>query len=93
MFAAYSDDLLKNLRYAGVGYHNNGIFTGAFMDTNDITLIDLSRESISYMLQICEQCATKHDILLNLMHGIDACFSVNAVNYAHLTQYILNTTA
>ena len=35
---------------------------------------------------------TKHDILFNLVKS-QCMFSVNVVNYVHLIQYILNTTA
>ena len=42
--------LLKELRTAGVGCHVNGMFTGAFIYADDITLKAPSRESICHML-------------------------------------------
>ena len=65
LFAVYVDDFRKELRNAGLGCHINGMFTGAFIYADDITLIASSYESISYMLHICEQYPTKHDILFN----------------------------
>lgn len=65
LFTVYLDDLLKELREAGIGCHMNGMFTGAFIYADDITLLAPSRQSISHMLSICDSYAIKHNIMFN----------------------------
>ena len=43
----------------------NGLFTGAFMYADDITIIAPSCHALKSMLNVCEEYALSHDILFN----------------------------
>ena len=45
----------------------NGLFTGVFIDADDITLLAPSRASMVLMLEKCESFALTHDILFNAL--------------------------
>ena len=43
----------------------NGLFTGAFIYADDITVIAPSCYALNSMLNVCEEYALSHDILFN----------------------------
>ena len=54
LFCVHLDTVLARLREAGVGCHVGGSFGGAFEYTDDVTLLDPSRQALQIMLNICE---------------------------------------
>ena len=61
LFAVYLDDLLQELRNAEVGCHVNGMFTGAFIYADDITLI----VHLEKVYDIC--CKYVNNMLLSML--------------------------
>ena len=43
----------------------NGLFTGAFIYADDITMIAPSCYALNSMLNVCEECSLSHDIMFN----------------------------
>ena len=70
LFSLYLDKLLVELRELGIGCHMNGLFTGAFIYTDHITIIALSCYALNSMLNVCEEYALSHDILFNSLKTI-----------------------
>ena len=62
LFSLYLDQLISRLRHSGMGFHMNGLFTGVFIDADDITLQAPSRASLALMLEQCESFSRTHDI-------------------------------
>ena len=62
LFSLYLDKLLVQLRELGIGCHMNGLFTGAFIYADDITIIAPSCYALNSMLNVCEEYALSHDI-------------------------------
>ena len=65
LFSLYLDKILVELRELGIGCHMNGLFTGAFIYADDITIIAPSCYALYSMLNVCEEYALSHDILFN----------------------------
>ena len=65
LFSLYLDNLIADLRSLKVGCHINGLFVGAVVYADDITLLGPSRSSIMSLLNVCESYARDHDILFN----------------------------
>ena len=65
LFSLYMDKLLVELRELGIGCHMNGLFTGAFIYADAITIIVSSCYALNSMLNICEEYAFSCDILFN----------------------------
>ena len=65
LFSLYLDDLISQLRDLGIGCHMNGLFTGAFIYADDITILAPSCYALKSMLRVCEEYALSHDILFN----------------------------
>ena len=65
LFSLYFDKLLVELRELGIGYHMNGLFIGAFLYADDITIIAPSCYALNSMFNVCEEYALSHDILFN----------------------------
>ena len=59
------DQLIAQLRHLGMGCYMHGLFTGVFIYADDITLLAPSRESMVFMLEMCESFAFTHDTLFN----------------------------
>ena len=64
-FAAYVDDLLKELRNLGVGCHLGGTFFGAAGFADDLILIAPCRSAMKIMLETCENFAIKNNLLFS----------------------------
>ena len=62
LFCVYLDNLLSQLREAGVGCHVGGVFLGAFGYADDLTLLAPTRKALQTMLKICEDFATSHSM-------------------------------
>ena len=77
------DKLLVELRELGIGCHMNGMFTGAFIYADDITIIAPSCYALNSMLNVCEEYALSHDILFNSLKTKYMLFSRNSVNLIH----------
>ena len=54
LFSLYLEQLISRLRHIGIGCYMNGLFTGVFIYTDDITLMAPSRASLALMLEQCE---------------------------------------
>ena len=65
LFSLFLDKLLVELRELGIGCHMNGLLTGPFIYTDDITFIAPSCYTLNSMLNVCEEYALSHDILFN----------------------------
>ena len=61
-FAVYMDELLKRLRYQGLGCHIGEVFYGAAGFADDLVLISPSRTGMQKMLEICEQYALENNL-------------------------------
>ena len=65
LFGLYSDDLLKQLRQAGVGCHVGGVWMGATGYADDLILLSPSRESMATMLRICQEYGQKNNLVFS----------------------------
>ena len=65
LFSIYLDKRLVELRELGICCHMNGLFTGALIYADDITIIAPSCYALNSMLNVCEEYALSHDILCN----------------------------
>ena len=67
LFSIYLDDLLKELRYYGLGCHMGGLWIGAVAFADDLLLMSPSRSAMAAMLKVCED----YGIRLNLTFSTD----------------------
>ena len=65
LFVVYTDGLLLKLQESGIGCHMGGHYAGALAYADDITLISPSMTVLRKMSSICDQYASKYDILFN----------------------------
>ena len=65
MFSLYMDELLVELRKLGVGCHISGVFFGAALYADDLVLIAPSRSALQRMLDLCEQYASDHNLVVS----------------------------
>ena len=91
LFSMYLDDLLIQLRQLGMGCHINGLYTGAFIYADDITLIAPSRTSMTMMLKQCEKYAEMHAILFNPSKTKYMVFKQSLDIVHHVPLYFMNT--
>ena len=68
----------------------NGLFTGAFIYADDITIIAPSCYALNSMLNVCEEHALSHDILFNSLKTKYRCFSRNSLNLNPPPIYCMN---
>ena len=91
LFSLYLDTLLVELRDLGIGCHMNGVFTGAFIYDDDITIISPSCYALNSMLNVCEEYALSHDILFNSLKMKYMFFCRNSLNLNPPPIYFMNT--
>ena len=91
LFSLYLDELLVKLRELGLGCHMNGIFTGAFIYADDITLLAPSRYSLISMLNLCKEYALSHDIIFNPAKTKCMYFSRGTQLLVHPPIYFMNS--
>ena len=65
LFSIHLYQFIAQLRYLGMGFHMNGLFTGVFIYADDITLLAPSRASMTLILEKGESFALTHNILCN----------------------------
>ena len=65
LFGLYLDDLLKNLRSAGLGCQVAGVWVGAAGYADDLLLLAPTRETMSKMLSFCEDYASEHNLMFS----------------------------
>ena len=70
LFTVYLDQLILALKESGIGCHLNGMFVGAFIDADDVTLILLAPTSMAlkacaYTTCTCKFFAASHNLLFN----------------------------
>ena len=67
LFTVYLDQLTKSLalKELGIGCHLNGMFVGAFIYVDDVTLLAPTSMSLETMLNICIDFAASHKLLFN----------------------------
>ena len=65
LFSVYMDELLVTLKNNGVGCHMGHHYVGAFGYADDIILLCPSLEGMREMVKICEDYATRYNILFN----------------------------
>ena len=61
-FGVYVDELLENLRRAGVGCHIAGKFFGSAGYADDIFLLAPCRSAMAQMIEICEEFGMKNNL-------------------------------
>jgi exonuclease III len=66
LFAIYINDLITNLRCAGLGCHIGGSFLGCIVYADDILLLSTSVAHLSLMLKICHKEANELDMKFNV---------------------------
>ena len=70
----------------------NGLFTGAFIYADDITIIAPYCYALNSMLNVCEEYALSHDILLNSLKPKYMLFTRNSLKLNPPPIYFLNAT-
>ena len=65
LFCIYIDDLLLRLKDSGVGCYMGGVFAGALVYADDLTLLCPSLSALKEMILICSQYAAEYDIKFN----------------------------
>ena len=66
LFNVYLNELLSKLGENGLGCHMNGQFVGTFIYADDTIILAPSHSSLQSMLTICDQYASRHDLIFNL---------------------------
>ena len=59
----YVDELLKNLKYSGLGCHIGHLFVGTLVYADDAVLLAPTTMSMKNMLKICSNFAKDYDVL------------------------------
>ena len=90
LFSLYLDKLLVELRELSIGCHMNGLFTGAFIYADDITIIAPSCYALNSMLNVCKEFCLSHDILFNSLKTKYMFFSRNSLNFNSPPIYVMN---
>ena len=91
LLSLYLDKLLVELRELGIGCHTSGLFTGAFIYVDGITIIAPSCYALNSMLNVCKEYALSHDILFNSLKTKYMFFSRNSLNLNPPSIYFINT--
>ena len=65
LFSLYLDDIIKKLRNSGLGCYIQGIWMGAVGYADDLILLSPSRETMSKMIQVCENYAIDHNLVFS----------------------------
>ena len=65
LFTVYLDQLILALKESGIGCHLNGMFVGAFIYADDVTLLAPTSMALKAMLSICTDFAASHNLLFN----------------------------
>ena len=65
LFTVYLDQLILALRESGIGCHLNGMFVGAFIYADDVTLLAPASMALKTMLNTCTDFAASHNLLFN----------------------------
>ena len=61
----YLDQLILALKELGIGCHLNGMFVGAFIYADDVTLLAPTNMALKAMLNTCTDFAASHNLLFN----------------------------
>ena len=61
----YLAQLILALKELGIGCHLNGMFVGAFIYADDVTLLAPSSMALKAMLNTCTDLAASHNLLFN----------------------------
>ena len=65
LFTVYLDQLILALKESGIGCHLNGMFVGAFIYADDVTLLVPTSMALKAMLSTCTDFAASHHLLFN----------------------------
>ena len=65
LFTVYLDQLILAIKESGIGCHLNGMFVGAFIYADDVTLLALTSMALKAMLSTCTDLAASHNLLFN----------------------------
>ena len=65
LFTVYLDQLILGLKESGIGCQLNGMFVGAFMYADDVTLLAPTSLALKVMLNTCTDFAVSHNFLFN----------------------------
>ena len=65
LFTVYLDQLILALKESGIGCHLNGMFVGAFIYADDVTLLAPTSMALKAMLSTCTDFAASHNLLFN----------------------------
>ena len=65
LFTVYLDQLILALTESGIGCHLNGMFVGAFIYADDVTLLAPTSMPLKAMLSTCTNFAASHNLLFN----------------------------
>ena len=65
LFTVYLDQLILALKESGIGCHLNGMFVGAFINADDVTLLAPTSMALKAMLSTCTDFAASHNLLFN----------------------------
>ena len=79
LFAVYSDDLLSELSYSGVGCYWGCSFAGAFSYADDVVLLAPCASAMRKMLEICHSFALSHKLEFNANKTQLICFYAPSV--------------
>ena len=63
LFTVYLDQLILVLKESGIGCHLNGMFVGAFIYADDVTLLAQTSMALKAMLSTCTDCTASHNLL------------------------------
>ena len=64
-FTVYLDQRILALKESGIGCHLNGMFVGAFICADNVTLMAPTRMALKAMLNTCTDFAASHSLLFN----------------------------
>ena len=65
LFNVYLDELLSDLQDQGIGCHLHGVFVGAHVYADDVTLLAPTSTALNAMLTTCTLFAESHDLTFN----------------------------
>ena len=65
LFTVYLDQLILAFKELGIDCHLNGMFVGAFIYADDVTLLAPTSMTLKAMLKTCTDFAASHNLLFN----------------------------
>ena len=65
LFTIYLDQLILALKESGIGCHLNGMFVGALIYADDVTLLTPTSMALKAMFNTCTNYAASHNLLFN----------------------------